>query len=96
MQDDLNLSSHERSVFWDIFRNGLLHQALPKIGKTKYWFSHEYSGYPKFIEKEGSKYICIDPWKFTDRVINEYQLNPGLILESDSFPLPLIIPETSV
>jgi hypothetical protein len=94
MQKDLGLTSHELSIFWDLFRNGLLHQAMPKKGKTAYKFNHTFSGYPKFLDKDGGKCICIDPWKFAFRIIDEFKQNPHLISESESFPLPEIIPET--
>lgn len=94
MGHDLGLSDEQRRIFWDMIRNGLLHQAMPKKGKTNYLFCHTFSGYPKFELINGSLVICIDPWKFTDRVMAEFLSNPGLIVASESYPLASIIPLT--
>jgi len=87
MSRDLRLTDGQRQIFWDMFRNGLLHQAMPKAGKTNYLFSAQYSGYPEFKTANGYTFICMDPWKFIDRVLQEYCANPRLIVESNSFPL---------
>jgi len=92
MQDDLGLSDQERRIFWDMFRNGLFHKAMPKLGKTGYWFNCTFSGYPEFKVLDGHPVIRIDPWKFTDRVIKEFLSDPKLIMESESYPLPSILP----
>jgi len=75
-----------------LFRNGLFHQAMPKLGKTGYCFNHTFTGYPEFKVLDGHPVICIDPWKFTDRVIKEFLSDPKLIMESVSYPLPSILP----
>ena len=87
MSRDLRLTDGQRKIFWDMFRNGLLHQAMPKTGKANYLFSAQYSGYPEFKTANGCTFICMDPWKFVDRVLEEYRSNPRLIIESNSFPL---------
>jgi hypothetical protein len=92
MMIDLKLTEKQQHIFWDVFRNGLFHQAMPKSGKTGYWFRHTFSGYPEFIEENERTIICIDPWEFTDRVINAFLSDPKLIIESESYPLPSIIP----
>jgi hypothetical protein len=90
MSRDLGLPDYQRQIFWDMFRNGLLHQAMPKAGKTNYFFSDQYSGYPEFKTAKGCTFICMDPWKFTDRVLQEYLSNPRLIIESNSFPIAAV------
>jgi hypothetical protein len=92
MNEDLRLSDIERRIFWDMFRNGLFHQAMPKIGRTGYCFDNSFTGFPEFKALNGHPVICIDPWKFTDRVINELIATPKLIVESESYPLPSILP----
>jgi len=91
MNDDLQLTDHQRKIFWDIFRNGLLHKAMPKSGNTGYVFRDDFSGYPKFVDDSGQELILINPWKFTDRVINEFLENPNLILIAKEYPLPIIL-----
>lgn len=92
MTDDLRLTDLQRRIFWDMLRNGLLHQAMPKIGKTNCIFHHIFSGYPEFRTLDSSPVICIDPWKFTDRVIKEFLSDTSLISASDSYPLAHIAP----
>lgn len=92
MAEDLRLSDKDRSIFWDMLRNGLLHQGMPKIGRTGCFFHHSFSEYPEFTQINGKPVICIDPWKFTDRVIKEFLVNPSLINSSESFPLAYISP----
>ena len=44
MAQDLHLSESEQSIFWDMFRNGLLHGAMPKVARTQYLIEHSYYG----------------------------------------------------
>lgn len=90
MNEDLKLTDYQRKVFWDMFRNGLLHKAMPKLGKTGYRFHDCFTGYPQFVNEKGYELIHINPWKFTDRVLNEFSENPKLILIAKEYPLPFI------
>lgn len=90
MAIDLNLSDRQRRIFWDMLRNGLLHQGMPKVGKTRCFFHHQFSGYPEFRTSDNIPVICIDPWKFTDRVLKEFLQHPMLIVSSESYPLAYI------
>ncbi len=96
MAKDLGLTLANLRKFWDMFRNGLLHKAMPKVksraGQTHYRLDGSYSGSPQFIEEEdGVWVVCIDPWKFADRVLREFLSTPKLITVSDSCPLANII-----
>jgi len=90
MADDLKLSDIQRRIFWDMLRNGLLHQAMPKVGKTRCYFHHQFSAYPEFRTSDNGPVICIDPWKFTNRVLEEFLMHPSLIVASESYPLAYI------
>lgn len=92
MAKDLGLSPKEQAIFWDMFRNGLLHHAMPKAGKTFWIFHHTFGDCPTFKTLDGTAVVCIDPWKFTDRVLKEFLADPDLIIASESFPLPTILP----
>ena len=92
MADDLGLTDPQRRIFWDMLRNGLLHQAMPKVGKTGCMFHHTFSGNPEFKSLNDTPVICIDPWKFTDRVLQEFLSSPSLIIASESYPLASIAP----
>lgn len=87
MKEDLKLDDKQMRVFWAMFRNGFMHQAMPKGGKTEWWVSHKFGARPEFVSENGVVRICLDPWKFADRTLEEYCRNPKLITASGSFPL---------
>ena len=89
--DDLGITEHQRSVFWSLCRNGLLHQAMPKIGRTGLYLHEEFSDKPQFQIFEGEEFLCINPWKFSKRVLKKFLSRPELIDASDSNPLALIV-----
>lgn len=84
---DLQINDRERKVFWSIFRNGFMHQGMGMAGDTKWLVSHHFGELPEFNTYRGQRCLCIDPWKFTDRMIRKFTDNPQLITASDSFPL---------
>lgn len=90
METDLNLAGDQRKTFWAIFRNGFMHHGMPMNGKTKWMVSEEFGEYPEFKNIEGITYVCFDPWKFTDRVLNAFRSDHRLITASESFPLATI------
>lgn len=84
---DLRLNDHQRSVFWEIFRNGFMHQAMPKAGKTEWVVSDKYGELPEFKTYQGCSYVCLDPWKFVNRVLDKFKQDSRLIIASEGFPL---------
>jgi hypothetical protein len=73
---DLNVNTVFFTDFWSTYRNGLLHQGTPKIYKNKnrkhkWLISGEFDGYPTYFDKGGYRYICIDPWKFYDFIVDK-------------------------
>jgi hypothetical protein len=86
MGADLGLGDRERSIFWDMFRNGFMHQGMAQDGKTKWMVSKEFGALPEFRAIQGVTYVCLDPWKFTNRVLNAFRADHRLITASESFP----------
>ena len=84
--NDLRLDERQRRVFWDTFRNGFMHQGMAKGGKTKWMISHIFGEVPEFRTFAGEEYICLDPWKFADRVLAQFRADHRLITASESFP----------
>jgi hypothetical protein len=85
---DLGLNDQDRSIFWQMFRTGFMHQGMVASGNTKWLVSHRFDELPEFRELEaGGRCVCIDPWKFADRVLGAFQADPRLITASESFPL---------
>ncbi len=90
ISSDLQITSQQRPIFWAIFRNGFMHQAMGMHGGTKWAVSSAFGALPVFREMSGVQYICIDPWKFTDRVLDFFRADHRLITASESFPLASI------
>lgn len=93
VSSDLGLNDEETGIFWDVFRNGFLHQAMPKPNqkdKISYALHHNFDGIPKFKDYQDQKVVCINPWKFVDTVINSFLEHPELINSSLSYPFPVI------
>lgn len=83
---DLQLDDRQRQVFWDAFRNGFMHQGMAKHGKTQWMISHVFGALPEFRTYAGHEWICLDPWKFADRVLAQFRADHRLITVSESFP----------
>jgi hypothetical protein len=57
-------------------------------GRTKWLVSHHFGDLPELrVLESGDRCICVDPWKFADRVLGAFQTDPRLITVSESFPL---------
>ncbi len=91
MATDLGLNDSQRSIFWDMCRNGFLHAAMAKSGKTLFMVSDRFGGLPTFVTLNGCPCVGLDPWKFAERVIARFKANPELITVSESFPLANVI-----
>ncbi len=88
---DLKMNDKQRCIFWEMLRNGFMHQSMPKKGKTKYMFSSSFSAIPEFKKLNNNEdFICLDPWKFSERVLNKFLKEPELITASESYPLASI------
>jgi len=91
---DLHLSVDQARNFWDIFRNGLMHAAMPKEedGKPKYMLTSRSLGEPRFVyhKKSDQNVILIEPIAFKNWVLQQYLDQPRLIAQSQHFPWPQI------
>lgn len=92
MAADLGLTGREQAIFWSVFRAGLLHQGMPQAGNTSWLFRHTFAATPTFGEYDGQPVVCIDPWKFTRRVLRRFHESPSKIIASESFPLGSVFP----
>lgn len=77
--------------FWDVFRNGIQHQASPKwragdgnARKPYKWaIDATYPAKPVLgRNKRGEDVICINPWAFTEHYINLFLGSPQLLKEA--------------
>jgi hypothetical protein len=79
--------SRERSIFWNMFRDGLLHLGMPFAdGPTKWLFHGGFGALPEFVEENGIRYFRLDPFKFADYILSLYWQDPRMITQSTSSP----------
>lgn len=75
--------------FWDVFRNGVQHQASPKWRKGdpkagrkpyKWAIDGDFPHKPILAKNEKNEdVICINPWTFTEHYISVFLANPELL-----------------
>ena len=85
---DLSIDPDDFGIWWEMFRDGIQHQASPKKvrkGGVEYgWhFSHTYQPIP---QKDGTVFK-VDPWGFVDLVLKKYQTETDALAVSDTFAL---------
>ncbi len=90
---DFGVQRNVAEVFWNVIRNGFLHQGMPKArddrGRTSLpgWRTHH--AFPRPIDLVSGKApteLQIQPWLFRDRVFEFYQARPDLIAHDKNFP----------
>jgi hypothetical protein len=88
---DFDVDIETATAFWDVIRDGLLHQGMPmqkKQGRVllpRYAFHHLYP--PMVLENiQGEKWLKVQPWKFMHKVLNLWDSNFELLQKNGSFP----------
>ena len=83
---DLKVDKAFFDAFWDIFRNGMQHQATPKAAphtdyatkittNYKWRISGSYKAIPTKRKHKKYTVIKIDPWKFADSMVSKFLNN---------------------
>lgn len=94
LSDDFNIEYTTAKLFWSIFRDGLTHQGMPKqsnFGNNDlpgYILHHDFPNAIAFCETEQK--LHVQPWRFTDKVLELCQADINLLFESESFPFPTV------
>jgi len=90
IENDFNVNNTAAEAFWDVIRDGLLHQGMPlqmKHGRPlpRFAFHHLY---PTMLLEEinGEKWLKVQPWKFMEKVLVLWESNFELLQKSGSFP----------
>lgn len=89
---DLKIDGKFFDAFWDIFRNGVQHQASPKAaprtnkktGKVtnyKWRISGDFGPIPTRCFSKGYTVICLDPWKFADLMVSKFLNDPSRLCD---------------
>jgi len=84
---DFNIDETTAEIFWKVIRDGLLHQGMPlQVKNLPGWgFHHTYPAIA--LDNTNDRYFLkVQPWKFTDRVLQLWEANFNLLQSSGSFP----------
>ena len=81
---ELDVNCEFFSIFWSTYRNGLMHQGTPRVYerdgiKYKWLIDGTFNEYPTYFDDNGFRYICLDPWKFTEFTLRQFINNPDRI-----------------
>lgn len=90
---DFTTNQATARAFWDVIRDGILHQAMPKQsgydGKSlPVWQFHHSFKQPVELgtDPRGLSILKIEPWLFTKKVIDLWRQNLDLLDQNASFP----------
>jgi hypothetical protein len=89
---DLQSDVDTATQFWDLIRNGFLHQAMPKqkvFGKaapTRWETNGVFTAPFRIATDTSGSVLQIQPWLFRDRVLDLFEGRPDLIARNTSFP----------
>lgn len=94
---DFAIQRNAARAFWDVIRNGFLHQGMPKArarDRTSLpgWRTHHAFLKPiDLISGKAQEELQIQPWLFRDRVFELYQARPDLIAYDKNFPWGVVV-----
>jgi len=93
LSKEFSIDIETANTFWNVIRNGMLHQGMPLHNENLLSCSFHHT-YPAIalIKKDGGRILIVQPWKFTDRVLELWINNIHLIKSSGSFPWAAIGP----
>jgi hypothetical protein len=90
LADDFDVDNATAKTFWDVIRDGLLHQGMPmqqKQGKLLPRYALHYLYPVMALENiQGELWLKVQPWKFMNKVLKLWDSNFELIRTSGSFP----------
>ncbi len=95
---DFEVDEETARAFWDVIRDGLLHEGMPKQrqhgkkGLPRWAFRHEFPRPVELVRHGGKQILKVQPWLVMEKVISLWQDNLGLIDKNDSFPWANVIP----
>jgi hypothetical protein len=95
---DFGVDEETARAFWDVIRDGLLHEGMPKQlehGKKdlpQWAFRHDFSQPVELVKYDGKQVLKVQPWLVMEKVILLWQQNLGLVDKNDSFPWANVVP----
>lgn len=93
---DFGTNKKTAEAFWDIIRDGILHQGMPKQSNRGindspgYIFHHSFSVPVELVIWGNEPVLKIQPWRLMWKVIELCQADHELLVENNGFPFPNI------
>jgi len=97
--EDLDVNKEFFSIFWSTYRNGLMHQGTPQVyerngTKYKWMIDGSFEEYPTYYDEGGFRFICLNPWKFTEFALSKFLNDPNRLNGSVTYELGSIYDKT--
>jgi hypothetical protein len=100
--NDFDVTEDQAEVFWNMIRDGFLHQGMPLQGGRggrqypKWIISSGLDEPMEFLKRAGKPVVAINPWKFRDAVVDLFRMNPHLLDGSPSFPWAMSLKDVTL
>lgn len=93
ISSDFGVDPETARAFWDVIRDGILHQGMPLQKKNlPAWGFHDSYPVMALDNVNGRPYLKVQPWKFMAKVLHLWEDHFDLLQSSDSFPWATIGP----
>ncbi len=94
LSDEFRINKTIAKYFWEIIRDGMLHQGMPKVtSDSVHWAFFEPIPAIGMQYKNGKPFLLqVHPWKFMNCVLDLCVKNINLLVSSNSFPWAKIVP----
>lgn len=90
LASDFGTDVSTASAFWTVIRHGFLHSGMPmqrtQKGSLPPWMTGDFPRPFQVQPIDGTNTLCVEPWRFRDRVLDLYRTRPELIECNKSFP----------
>lgn len=87
LSNDFEVDGETAEVFWKVIRDGILHQGMPlRSDDLPIWGFHD--AYPALdlVINDNGPFLKVQPWKFTERVLQLWDDHFDMLKKSGAFP----------
>jgi hypothetical protein len=94
---DFEVDEGTARQFWDVIRDGILHQGMPKANEnddssSPNWAFVSINKPVQMGKNNGSDILLVQPWLFTDKVLQLWNENQTLIDQNKIFRWANVVP----
>lgn len=83
-----NSERDNAALFWDCFRNGLMHRAMVKTKEPYILYPHQDLDADRVVYVDNNRTIHVHVWKLRDKVIHLLESHGKALWEDDAHQLP--------